>query len=86
MTNSLNASNVFFPVADPGPCYSCLGTCSSRYLWRNQTCDQYSLGTSHCGTAAISYTDYSGRVKRDTFKGCFDCTGKNLLSTLGILI
>ncbi|XP_068750738.1 uncharacterized skeletal organic matrix protein 2-like [Montipora capricornis] len=64
-------------VAIPQQCYSCLEEdCETMSLWTNQTCatSRLSLGTSHCGTAAIRYTEgYLGISRDTTVKGCFDC-------------
>jgi len=82
-------SVVHVVVSSPQQCYYCVeDDCETMSLWINQTCatSQRSLGTSHCGTAAVRYHEgYLGTVPLETMvKGCFDCAGnyKNLVGCL----
>ena len=67
-------------VAGPTQCNVCdaqdAGTCSLRQ--GNQTCatDRESLGTTHCGSAAIKYLRFGDVIEQGIIRGCFDCTGK----------
>lgn len=75
-------SVVHVVVSSPQQCYYCVeDDCETMSLWINQTCatSQRSLGTSHCGTAAVRYHEgYLGGVPLETMvKGCFDCTDKS---------
>ena len=80
--------NCLFTVSSPQQCYYCVeDDCETMSLWTNQTCatSQRSLGTSHCGTAAVRYNEgYLGLSRETMVKGCFDCTGsyKNLIGCL----
>ncbi|XP_073237359.1 uncharacterized skeletal organic matrix protein 2-like [Porites lutea] len=67
--------------AVPTQCLSCgLGSFDAANCIRfqeDQTCatSEESLGTTHCGTAAIKYVDYGTNVTRTgIFRGCFDCS------------
>ena len=75
--------------AVPTQCLSCgLGSSDAANCIRfqeDQTCatGDESLGTTHCGTAAIKYVDYGTNVTRTgIFRGCFDCSGKFCLTIL----
>ncbi|KAM7428902.1 hypothetical protein ABFA07_020181 [Porites harrisoni] len=81
---------VFLVVADltgavPTQCLSCgLGSfdaanCVIRFQEHSETCatSEESLGTTHCGTAAITYVVYGTNVTRTgIYRGCVDCSDK----------
>ena len=74
---------IILTVAGPAQCNVCNArdeaTCT--FFQRNQTCatDRESLGSTHCGSVAITYLDYSGVITNGTIKGCFNCTGNKIL-------
>ena len=77
--------STFITVADPAQCFACderdAATCTANQ--RNLTCAKFNqpvgprpLGTTHCGSAAITYLDYFEVVRIGFIRGCFDCAGK----------
>ncbi|CAH3147677.1 unnamed protein product, partial [Porites evermanni] len=69
-------------VAGPTQCNSCQSSDAAQCTTspRNQVCatDGESLGTTHCGTAAIKYVNSFGPndTRVEIFGGCFDCADK----------
>ena len=90
--NSFKSVTVEFAKtgAVPTQCLSCrLGfdaaNCVIRFQEEDQTCanSEESLGTTHCGTAAIKFVVYRTNVTwTGIFRGCFDCSGKFCLTIL----
>ena len=75
--------------AVPTQCLSCgLGaydTANCVRFQEDQTCAtaEESLGTTHCGTAAIKYVNLITNVTQTgIFRGCFACSGKFYLTIL----
>ena len=72
-------------VASPTQCNSCQSSDAAQCTTspRNQVCatDGESLGTTHCGTAAIKYVNSFGPndTRVEIFGGCFDCAGRLVL-------
>ena len=72
-------------VAGPTQCNSCQSSDAAQCTTspRNQVCatDGESLGTTHCGTAAIKYVNSFGPndTRVEIFGGCFDCAGRLVL-------
>ena len=69
----------------PTQCNSCQSSDAAQCTTspRNQVCatDGESLGTTHCGTAAIKYVNSFGPndTRVEIFGGCFDCAGRLVL-------
>ena len=72
-------------VAGPTQCNSCQSSDAAQCTTspRNQVCatDGESLGTTHCGTAAIKYVNSFGPndTRVEIVGGCFDCAGRLVL-------
>ena len=64
-------------------CQSCLEDDSVECILdqESQICaqDREALGTTHCGSAKITYRDRS-RVEDGVIRGCIDCAGTYLIS------
>ena len=90
--NSFKSVTVEFAKtgAVPTQCLSCgpgfdAANCVIRFQEEDQTCanSEESLGTTHCGTAAIKFVGYGTNVTwTGIFRGCFDCSGKFCLIVL----
>ena len=65
--------------ACPNVCHACAEndwtTCN--YIQSSQTCstDPKSLGTTHCGSAVVTYRDKDGQDHTGVIRGCIDCAG-----------
>ena len=79
---SSDCNSATTPSLPSGPttCYSCLQStaeeCKAKQVIEACRLNPKSLGITHCGSAAIRFTDSSGVMQKGFVRGCINCAGK----------